>query len=253
MYSGDIQYMEHLVVNMTLEVSNSDTGSVNISQAFDLLIDYFVYDIDNNGAALVKRGDFEVSITSPSNTTSTLLFSRRHDTVNTEGYYQWPFLSVLHWGENPCGQWTINVTWTNPSGLGAGMVRDVSVQFYGVSSTFNDTASATCDDITASPSSAATADAISTTPPSSAISTSDVITTPSSSSATFDDITASPSSAATAEDTALPSSSTFGHDTALPTSSVPTSNDNESSSAHVIKGIIPLLLLIIGLTIFVFM
>ena len=78
-----------------------------------------------------KRGDFKVTLTSPSNTTSTLLFERPFDIVNTEGYYEWPFLTVLHWGEDPTGEWAITVTWSNS--IGKGIVSNASVALYGVS------------------------------------------------------------------------------------------------------------------------
>ena len=92
--------MEHLVVTMTLEPNGSG------------------------------RGNLEANITSPSNTVSTLLFTRPFDD-ETEGYTDWPFLSVLHWGENPSGSWTIHVYWNEDSGFGS--VSNVSVTIYGVS------------------------------------------------------------------------------------------------------------------------
>ena len=66
------------------------------------------------------------------NTTSKLLFERAFDLVNTEGYYEWPLLSVLHWGENPRGDWIIHVMWSNNNG-GSGIVSDVSAVLHGVS------------------------------------------------------------------------------------------------------------------------
>ena len=120
---------------MTLNVTGFNIP-VNQSEADEIVISYimenypylspFVYD------DYIKRGDFEVTVTSPMSTTSKLLFDRPFDIINTEGYYKWPFLSVLNWGENPRGNWTIRVLWTNSNG-GSGIVSDVSAVLYGVS------------------------------------------------------------------------------------------------------------------------
>ena len=101
-YDGSIQYLEHVVAVMTLEV----TGN---------------------------RGDITVDLTSPSGTASTLLSQRPFDGYDPEGYNDWPFMSVMFWGEDPTGEWTLTV-----SSLGSVIsvrVSGVKVTFYGVSST----------------------------------------------------------------------------------------------------------------------
>ena len=134
-YSGDIINLEHLVVTMSLNVSGY-TEDIDQSDARYRVIVNFIaynytipYDVFEN---MTKRGDLQATITSPSNTVSTLLFKRPFDIVTTEGYVDWPFLSVLHWGENPNGDWTIRVYWTNDNG-GSGILSNVSVTMYGVS------------------------------------------------------------------------------------------------------------------------
>ena len=134
-YSGNILYLEHLVVRLTLSVTGFNS-SVNQTEAEEIVY-YYLYDNYPNISAsefssYIKRGDLRVTITSPMNTTSKLLFERAFDLVNTEGYYEWPLLSVLHWGENPRGTWTIRVMWTN-NNEGSGIVSDVSAVLYGVS------------------------------------------------------------------------------------------------------------------------
>lgn len=132
-YSGSILYLEHLVLTITLNVTDF-TQSINTTAGQQILDeylnDYYVSEFDFE--TYIKRGDFEVTIRSPSNTASTLLFKRPFDIVNTESYYQWPFLTVLHWGEDPRGQWTVTVNWTNANG-GSGIIDDVSATIYGVS------------------------------------------------------------------------------------------------------------------------
>ena len=79
-----------------------------------------------------KRGDINVTLMSPMGSESTLIFNRPYDTV-TEGYDDWPTLSVLHWGENPNGQWNIRIGWNN-SIIGSAVLSNISIALYGVSS-----------------------------------------------------------------------------------------------------------------------
>ena len=60
-----------------------------------------------------RRGDIMVELRSPHGTVSTILPYRKFDYINAEGYDNWPFMSVHHWGENPVGSWTITVTYKN--------------------------------------------------------------------------------------------------------------------------------------------
>ena len=81
---------------------------------------------------LGNRADIRIELTSPSGTVSTLL-RHRNDDYGTGGYYYWPFMSVMFWGENPTGEWTLHVISRSP--FTEASVSDVSFQFYGVSST----------------------------------------------------------------------------------------------------------------------
>ncbi len=55
-----------------------------------------------------KRGDVEAILTSPSNTTITLLASHPY-THSPRGYPKTEFLSVATWDENPQGNWTLTI------------------------------------------------------------------------------------------------------------------------------------------------
>ena len=101
-YDGFMQYLEHVVALMTLQVTGDDDERI--------------------------RGDITVDLTSPSGTVSTLL---SHG--SSGGYNNWPFRSVMFWGEDPTGEWTLTV-----SSLGSATsvrVTGVKMTFYGVSST----------------------------------------------------------------------------------------------------------------------
>ncbi|CAI8005292.1 Furin-like protease 2, partial [Geodia barretti] len=101
-YNGPIQYLEHVVVRISVAV----------------LEDF-------------KRGDLQIELTSPSGTLSILLMPRPNDALPSQsGYSDWPFMSVMFWGENPTGQWTLNIK-TGDVSSGAN-VTNVVFQFYGV-------------------------------------------------------------------------------------------------------------------------
>ncbi|PQE20296.1 putative KEX1 protease precursor protein [Rutstroemia sp. NJR-2017a BBW] len=55
-----------------------------------------------------KRGDLSVDLVSPDKVVSHLSTTRRFDT-DPDGYEDWTFMSVVHWGESGVGTWTIIV------------------------------------------------------------------------------------------------------------------------------------------------
>ena len=103
-YSGSIQYLEHVVVHMTVE-----TDSVH---------------------GYGSRGDIRIELTSPFGTLSTLLGHRDKD-LEKGGYYEWPFMSVMFWGEDPAGEWSLNIISRNSETEVE--VSDVEFQFFGTS------------------------------------------------------------------------------------------------------------------------
>ena len=54
------------------------------------------------------RGDVTIHLTSPQRTTSRLLRHRARDDSN-DGFTNWPFMTVFHWGEDPTGEWTLEI------------------------------------------------------------------------------------------------------------------------------------------------
>ncbi|QSZ29360.1 hypothetical protein DSL72_003874 [Monilinia vaccinii-corymbosi] len=55
-----------------------------------------------------NRGDLSVDLVSPDKLVSHLSAPRRYDS-SQEGYDDWTFMSVVHWGESGVGTWTITV------------------------------------------------------------------------------------------------------------------------------------------------
>ena len=74
-----------------------------------------------------------VELTSPQGTMSTLLPYREKDSVIDEGYTNWPFMSVHHWGEDPTGTWTLKVTFNSNSGNVE--VKNMTLSLYGTATT----------------------------------------------------------------------------------------------------------------------
>ena len=126
-----ITYLEHVVINMTLSIHNYGKG-YDTSDYRDEL--YEVSDVDEFYQWLQdphpRRGDIKILLTSPQGTNSTLLPYRNYDFVNEEGYSDWPFMSVQHWGEDPSGTWTLTVYFKSSYG---------NVQANGVSMTLHGT------------------------------------------------------------------------------------------------------------------
>ena len=103
-YSGSISYLEHVVVNVTLET----------------------------GGRVALRGHIGLELTSPSGTRSTLLKYRIYDDRDAS-YTRWPFMSLAFWGENPAGVWRLIIRSQN-SGTYIDY-SDLAFQFYGTSTT----------------------------------------------------------------------------------------------------------------------
>ncbi|CAI8035196.1 Proprotein convertase subtilisin/kexin type 6 [Geodia barretti] len=103
-YTGSIQYLEHVVTQISVAIPENSYQ--------------------------ITRGSLQIELTSPSGTLSILLQPREKDSQPGE-YVDWPFMSVMFWGENPTGQWTLNITTRDITGVA--VVSDVEFHFYGVS------------------------------------------------------------------------------------------------------------------------
>ncbi|RWS09190.1 Furin-like protease 1: isoforms 1/1-X/2 [Dinothrombium tinctorium] len=85
-----------------------------------------------------RRGDIHIYLTSPAGTRSTLLAQRPMDTSRS-GFQNWPFMSVHTWGEDPDGEWKLEVhndgRYYNaggfPSLLGRAYLKEWTVVLYG--------------------------------------------------------------------------------------------------------------------------
>ena len=115
------------------------TMSLAINTEGRLMYSYNDYDTDKTQEWLQdphpRRGDIQITLISPSGTESTLLPYRKNDFVNDNGYNNWPFTTVHYWGENPDGEWSLNVAFKSSSG--SITMDNVTVTLYGTSSKIN--------------------------------------------------------------------------------------------------------------------
>ena len=84
--------------------------------------------VDLNSNVLPERGDISIELISPAATKSILLPRRKKD-IMLDGYEIWPFMSVHHWGENPAGEWKINISFASSGGYVS--VPYIEVELYG--------------------------------------------------------------------------------------------------------------------------
>ncbi|XP_071833208.1 neuroendocrine convertase 2-like [Apostichopus japonicus] len=59
-----------------------------------------------------KRGDVTIFLTSPMGTRSILLSERIEDYDSEDGFRHWPFMTTHTWGEDPTGEWTLEIAMT---------------------------------------------------------------------------------------------------------------------------------------------
>jgi subtilisin family serine protease len=74
------------------------------------------------------RGQIEINLISPYNTTSQLLELRRKD-KSSQGFVAWPFMSVYHWGEQPFGLWRLEIVNLSDIDL---TLKEWHLEFFGV-------------------------------------------------------------------------------------------------------------------------
>ena len=130
----NIHFLEHVVVTTSLTVHGFVTGYESRDFYNEL---HYSHDIDEVYQWMEnshpRRGDIRIILTSPQGTESVLLPYRNYDFVNEEGYDNWPFMSVHHWGENPTGQWTLSINFRSSSGYVS--MSDLALTLYGTAVT----------------------------------------------------------------------------------------------------------------------
>ncbi|KAI1392771.1 peptidase S8/S53 domain-containing protein [Hypoxylon trugodes] len=95
------------------EIPQGDAGlSVNFEVTKDMLKEANLERLEHVTVTMnvehTRRGDLSVDLISPNNVVSHISAVRKMDTSN-EGYDDWTFMSVVHWGESGVGKWTLIV------------------------------------------------------------------------------------------------------------------------------------------------
>ena len=133
--SNTIAFLEHVVLSASLTVRGYSRSYGRDDLRYFILIDsptneeYKRWLQDPHP----RRGDIMIELTSPQGTTSTLLPYRKYDFINDVGYYNWPFMSLHHWSENPYGEWVLTVSFKSSSGYVS--VNDLGLALYGCTTT----------------------------------------------------------------------------------------------------------------------
>lgn len=107
----------------TIYVSDNDITDANLERLEHVNV---VMNLDHN-----YRGSLQVDLISPSGVVSTLAANRPFDD-SIDGYKEWTFMSVAHWGESGVGNWTIKVrnNLKNKEDK-AGVFRDWTLKLWG--------------------------------------------------------------------------------------------------------------------------
>lgn len=94
---------------------NSTISSSGCSEQAEHHVGFLEHVVVGVLVAHQRRGDLEISLTSPSGTRSQLLAKRLFDN-SYEGFRNWEFMTVHCWGERAEGQWTLEIS-DSPSQL----------------------------------------------------------------------------------------------------------------------------------------
>ena len=142
---SDIRSLEHVVVRLSLAIENY-TAPRSLAQyhIMQSLLGTHFDQADINGILQhngARRGNVEITLTSPSGTESILLPRREKDFVNT-GTLSWSLMSVLHWGESPVGRWRLLVNFNSSEGYVH--LSALNVTLYGISESSVESVSDEC-------------------------------------------------------------------------------------------------------------
>lgn len=85
-----------------------------------------------------RRGNLQIYLISPSNTVSQLLSERPYD-HSKNGFHKWKFKTVHFWGENPTGNWLLQIHDSDPTAHKRynKFIDFFSLKFYGTSGKSN--------------------------------------------------------------------------------------------------------------------
>lgn len=102
---GTVKRDDSNVFTTSFEISQEVLQKANLEHIEQLITTVHI--------SSTKRGAVSVHLISPHGIDSRLAQARSHDT-DKDGFNDWSFSSVAHWGEEPTGTWTLKVTNNEP-------------------------------------------------------------------------------------------------------------------------------------------
>ncbi|EWC45187.1 hypothetical protein DRE_06075 [Drechslerella stenobrocha 248] len=105
-YHSPILHVDHSIPNgakglsSTIEITKEQLENANVER-----LEHVTLTMD---LSHTRRGDIDVDLISPKGIRSKVAVQRPKD-ESTDGYKEWTFMSVKHWGEDGIGKWTIIV------------------------------------------------------------------------------------------------------------------------------------------------
>ena len=117
LYSGVTPLVTQTIATTNVAQAIPDANLAGISRTFNLAAGGPLEEVEVHlNYTETFRGDIEALLTSPSGTSSRLMFRNYLDTVSN---LDWTFLSNAFWGENPLGTWTLNLRDVYAGGTGS--------------------------------------------------------------------------------------------------------------------------------------
>ena len=101
----DGQSGERLVLRLSTDACDGQDNMVNYLEHTQAIITL------NS----TRRGDVTIYLTSPMGTSSILLSERPGDSDVIDGFQRWPFMTSHTWGEDPRGEWVLEVAMVDGS------------------------------------------------------------------------------------------------------------------------------------------
>lgn len=148
------------VINVNEPIPDNDpagiTSSIVISD--DLTIEHVEVIFD---ATHTYRGDLEIELISPSETSS--LLAEKHLNDGGNNYNNWKFISVRNWGESSAGTWTLRVA--DRANIDTGTFNSWTLVLYGTTAPVGTPTSTLTPTSTSTPTATATATVTATATP----------------------------------------------------------------------------------------
>ncbi|XP_055355471.1 neuroendocrine convertase 1-like [Paramacrobiotus metropolitanus] len=111
---------ESLVVPVTTRACRNTVNEIRYLEHVEVIV----------SLSHLRRGVVQIYLESPMGT-RTLIAPKRRNDLSTNGFVEWPFLSVHNWGENPYGTWKVTFESQGNNSQLFGALQSLKVVFHG--------------------------------------------------------------------------------------------------------------------------